>query len=163
MSRTSVSFVLSLCVPALISCAAGSAGGQSAARYDVQVDDADAGRYPAADAGYQRTAYLLPHLANENGLRLRLIVGKIEARSCNDPPYVGRLEERSASDSGARYFVLKITQSQRHIGMMPCPLNPPSFVQVSGNNLTVPYDSTKLLVVYAPADFSVKYEMLPAV
>lgn len=115
-------------------------------------------RYPAAETGYLMKSFRLTRRPDENALRVKLEPSKVEARSCNDPPYVGRLQEKSLPDSNARYYVLQIRREPRFGPMAPCPMIPPGPVGVDGD-LSIPYDSAAPVVVYLPAEFSLTYRV----
>ncbi|WP_425128553.1 ecotin family protein [Burkholderia latens] len=117
------------------------------------------GHYPVPEVGYERTVFELPSWPGDDKYRITLSVTKIEARSCNDPPYLGSVEAHTLRDSNTHYYVLRVRRG-RHLGRMaPCPLEPPSKVRVDGD-LFVPYESSEPLVIYAPQGFSLTYSIV---
>ncbi|KVE36319.1 hypothetical protein WS68_04770 [Burkholderia sp. TSV86] len=115
--------------------------------------------YPVPEVGYKRAVFELPSRPDDGKYRIKLSATKIEARSCNDPSYIGSVEDHVLRDSNTHYYVLRIRRGQ-HLGpMAPCPLEPKSRVRVEGD-LSVPYETPEPLVIYAPQDFSLTYSIV---
>ena len=120
--------------------------------------------YPAADAGFVRTAFRLPAMDNEADLRVEIIVGRMLTVDCNRAWFGGDLERRVAKGWGYSYFVLPKAAGPAAT-MMACPPGEErseAFVQVRGEGFVQPYNSKLPVVTYVPEGFSVRYRIWAA-
>ncbi|MGH7028650.1 serine protease inhibitor ecotin [Brevundimonas sp.] len=115
--------------------------------------------FPAASAGQTRHVIRLPAQADEDALKIEVIVGKTMKVDCNRHIFGGRLQERTAEGWGYNYYVLD-SLGQAASTMMVCPPGSEhdAFVRSRAQDL-IRYNSRLPLVVYAPADVEVRYRV----
>lgn len=115
--------------------------------------------FPAAPPGQVRRVIFLPREADEDALRVGLIVGQTMMVDCNRHVLGARIETRTLDGWGYDYFVVTssgATASTR----MACPTNRRTrqFVR-SGDEPLLRYNSRLPIVVYAPADIEIRYRI----
>lgn len=115
--------------------------------------------FPAAQPGQTRHVIRLPALADEEGVRVELILGKTLTIDCNRVVFGGALETRTAEGWGYDYHVLPAL-GQGASTRMGCPPGSEreAFVTIAPQPL-VRYNSRLPLVVYAPQDVEVRYRL----
>lgn len=115
--------------------------------------------YPPAVAGQKQNVIRLPVMADENALKVELIVGRTMRVDCNNHFFGGRIAERVATGWGYNYYVLD-TLGQGASTMMACPPGSERVVFVSSANETLlRYNSRLPIVVYTPADVELRYRI----
>jgi ecotin len=115
--------------------------------------------YPPAEKGYKRMVIHLPVLANEDDLKLEIIIGKTLQVDCNHHWFGGQLIEEVAKGWGFPYFILKKVEGTAST-LMACPPDKKAqkaFVSVRGDGNLLRYNSKLPVVVYVPVDFEVHY------
>ena len=124
----------------------------------VQSQD-DLKAFPAASADQTRHVIRLPNHADEDALKVEVIIGKTMKVDCNRHSFDGRLIERTAEGWGYTYYVID-SLGQAASTMMACPPGSErdAFVSSGGQDL-IRYNSRLPLVVYAPADAEVRYRV----
>lgn len=124
----------------------------------VQSPD-DLAAFPAATAGQTRHVIRLPAQADEDALKVEVIVGKTIRIDCNRHSFGGRLQERTAEGWGYSYYVLD-SLGRSVSTMMACPPGSErdAFVRSSDQTL-IRYNSRLPLVVYTPSDAEVRYRV----
>jgi len=120
--------------------------------------------YPAADAGFVRTVFRVPEVANESDRQVEIIVGRTLMVDCNRTWFGGDLERRVAEGWGYPYFVLARVVGPASTRMACPPGEEPTegFVQVRGEGYLQPYNSRLPVVTYVPEGFSVRYRIWAA-
>jgi len=133
----------------------GAAIGANAATQDA--DDLRA--FPAAADGQTRHVIRLPAEADEDALKVEIIVGKTATVDCNRSFFGGALETRTAERWGYDYHVLPTLGAMAGT-LMACPANTSreAFVTIRQQPL-IRYNSRLPLVVYAPQDVEVRYRL----
>jgi ecotin len=123
----------------------------------------DLAAYPAASADQNRHVIRLPARANEDDLKLELIVGKTQMVDCNIHRLGGSIEIRTAEGWGYDYFVVS-DLGQGMSTLMGCADNSrkEAFVRGGGEPTLVRYNSRLPVVVYAPKDVEVRYRLWTA-
>jgi len=121
------------------------------------VDDLQA--FPAAVAGQKRTVIRLPAAADEDALKVELILGRTQRVDCNHHSLGGQLQTRTAEGWGYDYYVLEAVGPGVST-LMGCPPGSErdAFVRAGGQTL-IRYNSRLPLVVYAPQDIEVRYRL----
>lgn len=144
-------------VAALTLAACGATYAQGGGRQSQSSDDLQA--FPAAAAGQTRHVIRLPAEADENDLKVEIILGKTATVDCNRSGFGGALETRTAEGWGYDYYVLPTLGAQIST-QMGCPPNSSrqAFVE-TGPQPLVRYNSRLPLVIYAPSDVEVRYRL----
>jgi len=116
--------------------------------------------YPAPSASQARSVIRLPAHANEDQLKLELIVGRTLMVDCNSQRLGGRIDTRTAEGWGYDYFVVS-DLGQGASTLMACPDNTKkqAFVRGGGEPSLIRYNSRLPVVVYAPQDVEVRYRV----
>lgn len=116
--------------------------------------------YPAPSASQTRSVIRLPAHANEDQLKLELIVGRTLMVDCNSQRLGGRIDTRTAEGWGYDYFVVS-DLGQGASTLMACPDNTKkqAFVRGGGEPTLIRYNSRLPVVVYAPRDVEVRYRV----
>ena len=115
--------------------------------------------FPAATAGQTRHVIRLPQQANEDALKVEIIVGRTARVDCNNHFFGGRIETRTAEGWGYDYYVLPALGAMAGT-LMGCPANSEREVFVAApEQPLVRYNSRLPLVVYAPQDVEVRYRL----
>jgi ecotin len=144
---------LLICLAASLWIAAGAA---PAAERTVQDELA---AFPQAMPGYVRRVILLPTEANEDALKIGVLVGRTMMVDCNRHVFNSRLETRTVEGWGYDYYV--VSQVGEPVSTrMACPTNnlTPQFVRSSDEPL-LRYNSRLPLVIFAPADVEIRYRV----
>jgi len=120
--------------------------------------------YPAAAAGFVRTAFHVPEVANEQDRLVEIVIGKKQTVDCNRTWFGGDLERQVAEGWGYPYFVLTDVRGPASTRMACPPDEEPTeaFVQVRGKGYLQSYNSRLPTVIYVPAGFSVRYRVWSA-
>lgn len=115
--------------------------------------------FPPAAPGQVRRIILLPKEADEDALRVGVIVGRTMLVDCNRHVFSARIEERTAEGWGYPYYVV-IEVGAPASTSMACPPGSETmqFVRSSDEPL-IRYNSRLPLVIYAPADVEVRYRI----
>lgn len=130
---------------------------QSGASTPPPADDLQA--FPAAAQGQTRHVIRLPTQADEDGLKVELILGRTVKVDCNHYVFGGALETHTAQGWGYDYYVLPTLGPQAGT-LMGCPANSEREVFVAiGPQPLIRYNSRLPLVVYAPQDVEVRYRL----
>lgn len=154
MRNSSVLAMASAIALTLTACA----GGQVSAQTDAGIMD-PMRPFPAATADQTRHVLNLPPVANENDLKVQLILGQMQNVDCNHQLLGGQVQRRTAEGWGYDYFVLP------EVGpgistLMACP---PGSTQdrfiTLGQETIVDYNSRLPIVVYTPKDVEVRYRL----
>lgn len=116
--------------------------------------------YPAATAGQTRHIIRLPTEADEDGLKVELIVGRTLEVDCNRQMLGGSIDTRTAEGWGYDYFVVS-DLGQGASTLMACPDNTrrSAFVRGGGEPKLIRYNSRLPVVVYAPSNVEVRYRI----
>jgi ecotin len=115
--------------------------------------------FPTTMPGMVRLVILLPQEADEEALRVGVIVGRTMLVDCNRHTFGSRIEKRTAEGWGYDYYV--VTDVGAPVStMMACPPNSQTkqFVRSSDEPL-LRYNSRLPLVIFAPADMEVRYRI----
>jgi ecotin len=115
--------------------------------------------FPAAAPGQVRRVILLPQEADEDALRVGVIVGRTMLVDCNRHVFGSRLEKRTVEGWGYDYYL--VTDVGPPVAtMMACPTSSQTmqFVRSSDEPL-LRYNSRLPLVIFAPADMEVRYRI----
>ncbi|MGO4838992.1 serine protease inhibitor ecotin, partial [Rhizobiaceae sp. 2RAB30] len=115
--------------------------------------------FPKAQPGQVRRVILLPEAADEDALRVGVIVGRTMMVDCNRHTLGSRLEERTVEGWGYNYHV--VTDVGPAVSTrMACPTNDlkSEFVR-SADEPLLRYNSRLPLVIFAPADVEVRYRI----
>jgi ecotin len=118
--------------------------------------------FPTTMPGMVRLVILLPQEAEEEALRVGVIVGRTMLVDCNRHTFGSRLEKRTVEGWGYDYYV--VTDVGAPVStMMACPPNSETkqFVRSSDEPL-LRYNSRLPLVIFAPADMEVRYRIWQA-
>lgn len=116
--------------------------------------------YPQAGRGQKRVVIHLPQKSDEELFMIELIPGKNATVDCNNYSYNGKIEEKSIDGWGYSYF--SFTSDGQMMGTkMGCPgVKQTKFI--SARSKTTKYNSKLPIVVYLPANFTVKYRVWSA-
>ena len=115
--------------------------------------------FPEAVAGQKRHVLILPAVANEDDLKVQLLIGKTQTIDCNHHILGGQLETRTAQGWGYDYYVLPSVGAGAST-LMGCPANSEreAFVTIPDQPL-LRYNSRLPVVVYTPDDVEVRYRI----
>ena len=115
--------------------------------------------FPAATAGQTRHVINLPAQADEDALKVEIILGKTQTVDCNRQVFGGQLETRTAEGWGFDYYVLPALGAGAST-LMGCPAGSEhqAFVTTQPQPL-IRYNSRLPLMVYAPSDVEVRYRL----
>lgn len=121
----------------------------------------DLAPFPAAEQGQTRQVIRLAEQPDEDLLRVEIVAGKMVEVDCNRVLISGTLTTKTAEGWGYDYHVIdKVSEPAKT--MMACPdgKTETAFVPLNlGTEATRRYNSKLPLVVYAPADVTVKYRI----
>ncbi len=113
--------------------------------------------YPAAMPGMVRHVIKLDEKINEKYLKVELVPGKKMVVDCNLHMLNGELMVQDLEGWGYTYFVFA-TDGQVRSTMMACD-EPEEIKYVEANPFLLDYNSKLPIVVYAPADYEIKYRI----
>ncbi|TGX40700.1 serine protease inhibitor ecotin [Sphingomonas naasensis] len=115
--------------------------------------------FPQAPAGQVRRVIFVPKEANEDGLRIGLIVGRTMRVDCNRHLFAARIETRTVQGWGYDYFVVTEAGAPAST-LMACPPGSErrEFVRAAEEPL-LRYNSRLPVVVFAPAGVEVRYRI----
>lgn len=116
--------------------------------------------YPATMDSLERYVIFVDQQADERLFEVELIAGKVLEVDCNNQRLMGSFSEEIVQGWGYNYYVFE-TEGQVMSTMMFCP---ESKVEkfVSGQSLTVRYNSRLPIVVYLPKGYDLKYKIWTA-
>jgi ecotin len=115
--------------------------------------------FPTTMPGMARLVIFLPQEADEEALRVGVIVGRTMLVDCNRHTFGSRLEKRAVEGWGYDYYV--VTDVGAPVStMMACPPNSQArqFVRSSDEPL-LRYNSRLPLVIFAPVDMEIRYRI----
>lgn len=115
--------------------------------------------FPAAMAAFTQHVIRLPAQADEDALKVEIIVGKTMKVDCNRHSFGGRLQERTLEGFGYPYYVLDSLGAAAST-MMACPPGSERkmFVRSSDQTL-IRYNSRLPIAVFVPSDVEVRYRV----
>ncbi len=116
--------------------------------------------FPRAEEGMVRHVIELEKKADESLYKVEIIPGKVMSVDCNIHRLMGSLTEQDLQGWGYTYYEFK-SDGQTTSTMMACN-KPKEDKFVSGETLTVRYNSKLPIVIYAPLGFDVKYRIWTA-
>ncbi|TCM21802.1 ecotin [Novosphingobium sp. PhB165] len=118
--------------------------------------------FPRAPAGQTRWVIFLPHAADENALKVGVIIGRSMLVDCNRAMFSSRMEARTVKGWGYDYHVVT-SVGQPASTLMACPNTAKTrqFVRSSDEPL-LRYNSRLPLVIFAPNDVQVRYRIWKA-
>lgn len=116
--------------------------------------------YPEAIDSLERYVIYLDKQADESLFDIELIAGKTMEVDCNRHRLMGQFSEETVQGWGYNYYVFE-TEGQIMSTMMMCPA-PKTKKFVSGESLSVRYNSRLPLVVYLPKGYELKYKVWTA-
>lgn len=113
--------------------------------------------YPEASAGQKRHVLVLPAEANEDELKVEIIVGQTKTVDCNHHILGGQLNERVVEGWGYNYYAIDSVSGGAST-LMGCPAGSEreAFVRLPEQTI-VRYNSKLPVVVYAPENVEVRY------
>lgn len=118
------------------------------------------GNFPAAKDGMVRYSIILPQKKNESAYKVELIPGKTMSVDCNNHRLMGTISEEDLKGWGYTYYLFT-SDGQAASTMMMC--NEPKTMKfVSGQTITIDYNSKLPVVIYLPKGFEVKYRIWEA-
>lgn len=115
--------------------------------------------FPQTLPGHVRRVILLPTEANEDALKVGVIVGRTMLVDCNRHAFASRIETRTVEGWGYDYHV--VTEVGEPVStLMACPTTGKTrqFVRSSDEPL-LRYNSRLPLVIFTPADVEVRYRI----
>lgn len=116
--------------------------------------------YPEAIDSLERYVIYLDQQADESLFDIELIAGKTMEVDCNRHRLMGQFSQETVEGWGYNYYVFE-TEGQVMSTMMMCPA-PKTMKFVSGESLSVRYNSRLPLVVYLPKGYELKYKVWTA-
>ncbi|MBN9479439.1 MAG: serine protease inhibitor ecotin [Bordetella sp.] len=145
----------------LAACATAQAEGAMTSNDAVtgQAGNSDLKAFPPAAAGQTRHVINLPAQADEDALKVELILGKTKTVDCNRQVFGGQLQTRTAEGWGYDYYVLPALGNAAST-LMGCPPGSErqAFVTTAEQPL-IRYNSRLPVVVYTPSDVEVRYRV----
>lgn len=141
-------------VIAVSACATPASIAQTADNARSQLD-----AFPAATSGQTRHVLELPALANEDEMKVELIVGQTRTIDCNQQVLGGELSEVTLEGWGYTYYLLPEIKDGAST-MMGCPpgSDREAFVTLPQQTL-IRYNSKLPVVLYTPEDAEVRYRL----
>lgn len=116
--------------------------------------------FPQAEAGMERHVIELPKKSNEADYKVEIIPGKTMSVDCNNHRLMGTLSEKDLQGWGYNYYEFA-SDGQTASTMMFC--NEPNKTKfITGQTITIDYNSKLPIVVYVPKGFDVKYRIWKA-
>lgn len=116
--------------------------------------------YPETIDSLERYVIYVGQQANENLFEVELKAGKTLEVDCNNHRLVGSFTEATVEGWGYNYYVFE-TEGNIMSTMMMCP-GPKQEKFVSGETLSVRYNSRLPIVVYLPKGYELKYRIWTA-
>ena len=119
--------------------------------------------FPKAEEGFKRTVIRLPQLANEENIKVEIIIGKTMKVDCNHHWFGGSLEAKNVEGWGYTYWILPKAGGPAST-KMGCPDRSlhDEFVHVQGDGYLLRYNSRLPVVIYVPKNFEVRYRLWQA-
>jgi len=113
--------------------------------------------YPEAVAGQKRHVLILPAEANEEELKVEIIVGQTKTIDCNSHVLGGQLDERVVEGWGYSYYAIdRITAGASTLMGCPAGSEREAFVSLPQQTI-VRYNSRLPVVIYTPDNSEVRY------
>ncbi|WP_242913957.1 serine protease inhibitor ecotin [Brevundimonas pishanensis] len=150
----------SMAALALTACATAPVVAQAPATGQVAENPADQLKaFPAATASQKRHVLIVPPVANEDELKVELLIGKTQQVDCNHHMLAGEIETRTAEGWGYDYYVVPRLGPGAST-LMGCPANSTreAFVTIPQQTL-VRYNSRLPVVIYTPEDAEIRYRI----
>lgn len=116
--------------------------------------------YPETIDDLKRYVIYLDQKENEDLFEVELIAGKTMEVDCNRHRLMGNFRSDDVKGWGYTYYTFE-TDNQIVSTMMACP-GPKTMKFVSGENMTVRYNSRLPIVVYLPENVELKYRIWSA-
>ncbi|MGO3708036.1 MAG: serine protease inhibitor ecotin [Mesonia hippocampi] len=121
--------------------------------------EVDLSMYPKAEKGYERKIITLPKLENEANFSIEFSPGKeIAVDICNRHGFLGNLEEHLLKGWGYTYYTFD-SNAEIISTQMACLDNEKVTKFITGERLTVNYNSKLPIVIYVPEGFEVRYHV----
>jgi len=121
--------------------------------------------FPAAAEGQVRHVVQVPPAADEDALKVELVLGKtVKTDGVNRHFFGGKLETKDLKGWGYQYYELKELGPMAGTLMAPAPGSKPvdTFVPVRTGESLLRYNSRMPIVVYVPEGVEVRYRLLQA-
>lgn len=117
--------------------------------------------YPEAIDSLVRHVIFLEPQADESLFEIEIIAGKTLKVDCNRHRLIGNFKEETVQGWGYNYYVFS---TENHIAstMMMCPDGVKTDKFISGESMSVRYNSRLPIVVYLPKDCELKYRIWTA-
>lgn len=117
--------------------------------------------YPVTIDSLERHIIYVEPQADESLLQIELVGGKTLTVDCNHHRLMGGFKEKTLEGWGYNYYVFE-TNNNVMSTLMLCPdgVNTEKFV--SGENISIRYNSRLPIVVYLPKDCELKYRVWTA-
>ncbi|MDF7669648.1 serine protease inhibitor ecotin [Orbaceae bacterium ESL0721] len=119
--------------------------------------------FPEAKAGYTRYVVNVPKKGDEDNFRVELIIGKNSEVDCNLHKLAGTIKKEELQGWGYYYYVVEgVDRNNGMVStMMACPTTETKteFVTLNHSLAVLDYNSKLPIVVYAPSDLQVKYQI----
>lgn len=117
--------------------------------------------YPEVLDSLERYVIYLDQKADESLFEVELIAGKKMMVDCNRHRLMGNFKEETLQGWGYNYYVFE-TNDQVLSTLMMCPENTKTEKFVSGESVSVRYNSRLPIVVYLPKGTDLKYRIWTA-
>ncbi|WP_395330276.1 serine protease inhibitor ecotin [Novosphingobium sp. BL-8H] len=133
---------------------AAAAGAAPAPAQRTPADELKA--FPPAPPGQVRRVIFLPRAANEDAMKVGVIVGRTMVVDCNRHAFGSRMEKRTVTGWGYDYYVVTTAHPPAST-MMACPPNSQSkkFVR-SADEPMLRYNSRLPIVIYAAPEIEIR-------
>lgn len=116
--------------------------------------------FPQASEGMVRHVIDLPKKSDESMYKVEIVPGKTMSVDCNNHRLSGTLTEKDLEGWGYNYY--EFSSDGKTISTMKACNQPNKIKFVSGQTLTVRYNSKLPIVIYAPKGFDIKYRIWKA-